>query len=31
MEIEVITKGRKYTAGKSSHVNIPFGGPGQKL
>lgn len=30
-EIEVITKGRKYTEGKSSHVKIPFNGPGQKL
>lgn len=30
-EIEVITKDRKYTATKGSHVNIPFNGPVHKF
>lgn len=29
--IEVITKGKKYTATKGSHVNIPFNGPVHKF
>ena len=30
-EIEVITRGKKYTATKGSHVNIPFNGPVHKF
>ena len=30
-QIEVITKDRKYTATKGSHVNIPFNGPIHKF
>ncbi len=30
-EIEIITKDRKYTASKGSHVNIPFNGPVHKF
>ena len=30
-QIEVITKERKYTATKGSHVNIPFNGPVHKF